>query len=127
MGLVATGTLAVYAAFGSRPAYAYPAEISAAPGTAGGAGTGASLPVRRFDIPPGPLGTVLDAYRATAQVTVDVTDPGLLPDSVAGRARRRVRRDRPASDPPGDDPDLPLHRVGPRDHYPRGQLPNPWT
>ncbi len=78
MGLVATGTLAAYAAFGSRPAYAYPAEISAAPGTAGGAGTGASLPVRHFDIPPGPLGTVLDAYRAAAQVTVDVTDPGLL-------------------------------------------------
>lgn len=72
---MAAGTLAAYAAV--RPtARALPAET--AYGAAGGAGAPATLPVRRFEIAPGPLGAVLEAYRAVSGIKVNVPDAGLL-------------------------------------------------
>ncbi len=78
MGLMATGTLAAYAAFGARERYAWAAEVPAAAGTAAGGATEASMPVRNFDIPPGPLGAVLEAFRNATGFTVDVSDSGVL-------------------------------------------------
>ena len=72
---MAAGTLAAYAAV--RPsARALPAE-NVATSAAGGAAP-ATLPVRRFEIEPGPLGAVLEAFRSTSGVKVTVPDAGLL-------------------------------------------------
>ena len=72
---MAAGTLAAYAAV--RPsARALAAET--VPGAATGAAAPATLPVRRFEIGPGPLGAVLEAYRAASGVKVNVPDAGLL-------------------------------------------------
>ncbi len=72
---MAAGTLAAYATV--RPtARALPAETPGAGVSAGVAP--ATLPVRRFEIAPGPLGAVLEAYRAASGVRVNVPDAGLL-------------------------------------------------
>jgi catecholate siderophore receptor len=74
---MAAGTLVACSAV--RPA-AY-ADALAAPridASAAGAGPAAALPVRRFDIPAGPLGSVLEAYRAASGVRVRVPDPAVL-------------------------------------------------
>ena len=72
---MAAGTLAAYAAV--RPsARALAAET--VNGAATGAAAPATLPVRRFEIAPGPLGAVLEAYRAASGVKVNVPDAGLL-------------------------------------------------
>ncbi|MET0619369.1 MAG: TonB-dependent siderophore receptor [Thermoanaerobaculia bacterium] len=72
---MAAGTLAAYAVV--RPnARALAAETVA--DAAGGAAAPATLPVRRFEIAPGPLGAVLEAYRAASGVKVSVPDAGLL-------------------------------------------------
>ncbi len=72
---MAAGTLAAYAAV--RPsARALAAETAA--GSAGATVAPATLPVRRFEIAPGPLGAVLEAYRAATGVKVTVPDAGLL-------------------------------------------------
>jgi catecholate siderophore receptor len=72
---MAAGTLAAYAAV--RPSVrALAAETvgaSAAPPV-----PPATLPVRRFEIAAGPLGAVLEAYRAASGVRVSVPDAGLL-------------------------------------------------
>ena len=72
---MAAGTLAAYAAV-KPSARALPAET--APGSAAGPAAPATLPVRRFEIAPGPLGAVLEAYRTAAGVKVTVPDAGLL-------------------------------------------------
>jgi catecholate siderophore receptor len=72
---MAAGTLVAYSAVPPS------AHALAAPGIdspAGGAGPAAALPVRRFDIPAGPLGAVLEAYRTTSGVRVRVPDPAVL-------------------------------------------------
>ena len=72
---MAAGTLAAYAAV--RPsARALAAET--VNGAATGAAAPATLPVRRFEIASGPLGAVLEAYRAASSVKVRVPDAGLL-------------------------------------------------
>ena len=72
---MAAGTLAAYAAV--RPsARALAAETVNSAAT--GAAAPATLPVRRFEIASGPLGAVLEAYRAASGVKVRVPDAGLL-------------------------------------------------
>jgi catecholate siderophore receptor len=68
------GTLLAYSAVRPAP-QALAARIDTSPG---GAGPAAALPVRRFEIPAGPLGAVLEAYRAASGVRVRVPDPALL-------------------------------------------------
>jgi catecholate siderophore receptor len=72
---MAAGTLAAYAAV-KPTARALPAEAAA--GTAAAPAAPATLPVRRFEIAPGPLGAVLEAYRTASGVRVSVPDAGLL-------------------------------------------------
>ena len=74
---VATGTFMACAAV--RPSgHAYATEAKAVAESAGAAKAPATLPVRRFEIPAGPLGAVLDAYRAATGVEVRVPDSGVL-------------------------------------------------
>jgi catecholate siderophore receptor len=70
-GLVAMGTLAAYAALGaSRPALAAGWKNEAADG-----GAAATLPLKRFDIPAGPLDGVIEAYEKTTGLKVKVVLP----------------------------------------------------
>jgi catecholate siderophore receptor len=70
-GWVAMGTLAAYAAMGAnRPAMA--AIWKTDPGPSGGAAT---LPLKRFDIPAGPLDGVIEAYEKATGLKVKVVLP----------------------------------------------------
>ena len=73
---MAAGTLMAYSAV--RPAAHALAATTPEAVTAGGAGAMAALPVRRFEIPAGPLGAVLEAYLAASGVKVRVPDTALF-------------------------------------------------
>ncbi len=67
---MAVGTLAAYTAAGTRPdAVAYAQQLGGVPQAAHEAG---ALPARRFDIPAGPLDTVLAAFGTASALQVDV-------------------------------------------------------
>jgi catecholate siderophore receptor len=72
---MAAGTLVAYSAV--RPSTRALAATTV-PSEAGTAGAPAALPVRRFEIPEGPLAAVLEAYRAASGVRVRVPDPAVL-------------------------------------------------
>ena len=73
---MAAGTLMAYSAV--RPsAHALAATTPEAASVAGAVPT-AALPVRRFEIPAGPLGAVLEAYLAASGVKVRVPDTALF-------------------------------------------------
>jgi catecholate siderophore receptor len=70
-GLVAMGTLAAYAALGAnRPALAAIWKTEPADG-----GAAATLPLKRFDIPAGPLEAAIQAYEKTTGLKVKVVLP----------------------------------------------------
>ena len=70
-GLVAMGTLAAYAAMGAnRPAMA--AIWKTDPG---GNGAAATLPLKRFDIPAGPLDGAIEAYEKATGLNVKIVLP----------------------------------------------------
>ncbi|HEY1766425.1 MAG TPA: TonB-dependent receptor [Terracidiphilus sp.] len=66
-GLIAVGTLAAYAAMGgARPAFAAAKANPAAPGS-----SAATLPLKRFGIPAGPLDEALAAYEKATGLKVE--------------------------------------------------------
>jgi catecholate siderophore receptor len=70
-GLVAMGTLAAYAALGSsRPALAAVWNKEPADG-----GASATLPLKRFDIPAGPLDAAIEAYEKASGLKVRIVLP----------------------------------------------------
>jgi len=84
---VAVGTLAAYAAMGAkRPALA--AVWKTDPNADGAAAT---LPLKRFDIPAGPLEATITAYEKTTGLSVKIVLPGSTPrelwDSIAKTRR----------------------------------------
>jgi catecholate siderophore receptor len=74
---VAMGTLAAYSAIGrSHQAFAY-VPRAAETGPAVPPDSNRTFPVRRFDIPPGPLSAVLGAYSKATRIVFDVPDPAI--------------------------------------------------
>ncbi|MEO8430821.1 MAG: TonB-dependent siderophore receptor [Acidobacteriota bacterium] len=77
---MATGTLVAYTALGGRAARG--ADAAEPPGlatpSAGGPGAVRTMPVRRFQIPQGPLSEVLRAFTAQTGVRVETSDPQIL-------------------------------------------------
>ncbi len=90
-GWIAAGTLAAYAAMGgARTAIASVEKVD--PGTAGAAE--ATLPLKKFDIPAGPLDTVLKAYEKATGLTVKIVLPAgtVAGDGSGTRCHRTQRR-----------------------------------
>ena len=70
-GLVAMGTIAAYAAMGAnRPAMAAIWKVDP-----NGNGTSATLPLKRFDIPAGPLDGAIAAFEKTTGLNVKIVLP----------------------------------------------------
>jgi catecholate siderophore receptor len=70
-GWIAIGTLAAYATMGS----AWPALAAAKPNPAADGAAAATLPLKRFDIPAGPLVTAIPAYEKATGLKVKVVLP----------------------------------------------------
>ena len=73
---IAAGTLVAYSAV--RPSARALAATSGGATASVSGGPTATLPVRRFEISAGPLGAVLEAFRAASGVRVRVPDPAVL-------------------------------------------------
>lgn len=70
---MAVGTLAAYTTFGSKAvSKAYAQQDRSLPPTINSSGQTQALPARRFDIPPGPLDSVLTAFQNVAAIRVVV-------------------------------------------------------
>ena len=67
---MAVGTLAAYASFGTSALAQKYSQDRQTPATSNSANQTQGLPVRRFDIPPGPLDAVLATYQNVANITV---------------------------------------------------------
>jgi catecholate siderophore receptor len=79
-GWIATGTFVAYTALRGSSAQAADATEppAGAPPSGGGPGAIRAMPVRRFQIPPGPLAQVLQAFAAETGVHVEAADPAML-------------------------------------------------
>lgn len=78
--LAAMGTLVAYTAIGTRTvgvAYAQTAPRVSGTESSGTPGQSSDLTVRRFDIKPGPLDTVLGAFETAAELHVQVEKEGI--------------------------------------------------
>ena len=67
---MAVGTLAAYSSFGTVAIAQNYSQDRQTPSTNNFSGQTQGLPVRRFDIPPGPLDSVIDAYQNVANLKV---------------------------------------------------------
>ncbi len=71
-GWIAMGTLATYAVMGAAARPAWPA---AKPSNGAAGAPAATLPLKRFDIPAGPLDAAIAAYEKTTGMTVNIVLP----------------------------------------------------
>src|SRR3954469_16496058 len=82
---MAVGTLAAYSAVGSGRAALAQEKSGINPASKSGNQIH-SLPVRRFDIPAGPLRDALPLFEQITQLHIDIPDPAALEVQVAGVA-----------------------------------------